>query len=83
MGTSYSLPRTPDDILSNVDEMENQDTRKYMCIRNLSNPIVQCSNLNMRILATLDFFPSYGSFNIFIFPSNDEKIQCQLHVLKM
>ena len=29
MGTSYSLPRTPDDILSNVDEMENQDSCKY------------------------------------------------------
>ena len=29
MGTSYSLPRTPDDILSNVDELENQDPCKY------------------------------------------------------
>ncbi|XP_064639429.1 transcriptional coactivator YAP1-like isoform X2 [Lineus longissimus] len=25
MGTSYSLPRTPEDFLSNVDEMESQD----------------------------------------------------------
>jgi hypothetical protein len=30
-GTSYSLPRTPEDFLSNVDEMDTQDTsRNYI-----------------------------------------------------
>ena len=29
MGTSYSLPRTPEDFLSNVDEMDTQDAGIY------------------------------------------------------
>jgi hypothetical protein len=29
MGTTYSLPRSPDDYLSNVDEMDMQEDGKY------------------------------------------------------
>ena len=29
MGTAYSLPRSPDDYLSNVDEMDLQEDCKY------------------------------------------------------
>ena len=32
MGTSYSLPRTPEDFLGNVDEMETQETGKHVFI---------------------------------------------------
>ena len=29
-GTSYSLPRTPEDFLSNVDEMDTQEGGMYL-----------------------------------------------------
>jgi hypothetical protein len=32
MGTTYSLPRSPDDYLSNVDEMDMQEDGKYKLI---------------------------------------------------
>jgi hypothetical protein len=32
MGTTYSLPRSPDDYLSNVDEMDMQEDGKYNII---------------------------------------------------
>jgi len=30
MGNNYSLPRTPEDFLSNVDEMDTQEGGEYM-----------------------------------------------------
>ena len=40
MGTSYSLPRTPEDFLGNVDEMETQETGKHVFIVLSGNPVL-------------------------------------------